>query len=231
MKKKMFEPKLEIQLDEDAPINVAINIIVVEYVNAGQSGFSSRRAPSPPESVLAPVHHRNEPPKVETAFRVLQQIGVVILYHSALIKLLWMRTLDSIPELSEYTVKIVRKLKKFILDYNLLRERGLLFYSEIDIGWFSKSGLPSFDKIMEEKDCVYGLLKKLKVEELNKLTGSHVLCTILGLSPDVATYMNKVTSNTQHQCDQYWVNNLFELQSNNFGSSPDTTVQTVLKNL
>ena len=36
--------------------------------------------------------------------------------------------------------------------------------------------------------------------------------------------MNKVTSNTQHQCDQYWVNNLFELQSNNFGSSPDTAV-------
>ena len=49
MKKKMFEPKLEIQLDEDAPIDVATNIIAVEHVNAGQSGFSSKRTPSPPE--------------------------------------------------------------------------------------------------------------------------------------------------------------------------------------
>ena len=53
MKKKMFKLKLEIQLDEDAPIDVAINIIAVEHVNAGQSGFSSRRTPSPLESVLA----------------------------------------------------------------------------------------------------------------------------------------------------------------------------------
>ena len=54
MKKKMFEPKLEIQLDEDAPIDVPTNIIAVEHVNAGQSGFSSKRTPSPPEIVLAP---------------------------------------------------------------------------------------------------------------------------------------------------------------------------------
>ena len=48
---------------------------------------------------------------METSFWALQQIGVVILHHSALIKLLWMQTLDSIPQLSENTVKIYSGLQ------------------------------------------------------------------------------------------------------------------------